>query len=61
MHTYTIKYQDGARATTVHVVATDIHDAINRIGFRDSATFMAMRVITWAKNGLAPLAPDRDE
>jgi hypothetical protein len=60
MNTYTIKYEAGALAITVQAVGTDIHDAIRSLGFKDSDTFMAMRVITWAKNDGAPLAPDRN-
>jgi len=60
MNTYTIKYEAGATAKTVQAVGTDIHDAIKSLGFHDSDTFMAMRVITWARNGNEPLAPDRD-
>lgn len=57
MNTYTIKYEAGAVAKTVQATGTDIHDAIKSLGFLDSDTFMAMRVITWAKNDGAALSP----
>jgi hypothetical protein len=60
MNTYTIKYEAGAVAKVATATGTDIHDAIRSLGFADSETFMAMRVITWSKNGGAELAPASD-
>jgi hypothetical protein len=59
MNAYTIKYEDGAVAKTVTASGTDVHDAIRSLGFKDSDTFMAMRVITWAKNGGVAHTPSK--